>query len=85
MIYLDNAATTKPSRKADRDNNIAEKYKTFAMQELEHGTFVHDFAKKYIEKISTVIKAPEEMKEKWENAHECYIEKTAMIKSLLSM
>ena len=64
--------------------NLAEKYKLFAQQEIEHGMFIHQIAEDFINKISKVFTAPASMIEKWEDAHLDYIDKVDEIKSMLT-
>lgn len=66
------------------ESSAAEKYKLFAQQEIEHGMFIHQIAEDFITKVSKVITPPEEMKEKWNEAHLDYIEKVREIKSMLA-
>lgn len=63
----------------------AEKFRTFAQQEIEHGMFAHDLAMTEIEKISAVYTAPADMREKWELSHQNYVEKLARIKAMLNL
>lgn len=69
--------------KIEEENNIAEKYKQFANQELEHGNFAHTLAEEYIQKLSKVMPASPEMKEKWNESHQSYISEYNEIKAML--
>lgn len=70
--------------KAMGETTNAEKYKTFANQEIEHGMFVHQIATDFIAKVQKVITPPADMMEKWNEAHLECIEKADTIKSMLS-
>lgn len=70
--------------KADGDGSAAGTYKNFAQQELEHVMFAHDLAVKDVDRISSVLTAPADMREKWEISHQAYIEKTARIKAMIN-
>jgi hypothetical protein len=63
----------------------AERYKEMAMDELKHATYIHEWAVKEIEKISTIYTPPVDMMEKWEKSHKEYVEKVAWIKQMLSL
>lgn len=71
--------------KAEGDTSTAEKYKLYAQQELTHAEFIHELASNYIAKVSKIITPPADMKAKWEESHECYIDKVKEIKSILSL
>ena len=61
-------------------------YKTMSIQELEHGSHLHQFAVQDIEKLKTVYpEIPADMMKKWEEAHKEYVEKAAWIKQMQSM
>lgn len=65
------------------ENNLASKYKEFALQEMEHAKFYHDLVVNEIEKASQYITVPPAMKEQWEITHNDYVERAARIKSYL--
>lgn len=70
--------------KAMGETTNAEKYKTFAQQEIDHGMFIHQIASDFIEKVSKVITPPADMKEKWEEAHIEYVSKVDGIKAMIA-
>lgn len=72
------------NHKIEGDNSIAERYKQFAQQEIEHATFIHSVTADYISKLSKVMTAPPDMTERWAEAHEDYVERVAEIKGLLN-
>ena len=69
--------------KAMGETTNAEKYKTFAQQEIDHGMFIHQIAEDFITKVSKVVTPPAEMKTMWEEAHLECIDKVDKIKAML--
>ena len=61
-------------------------YKAMSIQELEHGTRLHQFAVQDIEKLKAVYpEIPSEMLDKWNKSHVDFVEKAAWIKQMQSM
>ena len=71
--------------KAKEKMQKASRYKEMAEDELKHAMYVHEWAVREVEQISTVYTPPIEMMEKWEKAHKEYVEKVAWIKQMLNM
>jgi hypothetical protein len=71
--------------KAKGHMSDANTYAEMANDELKHATYIHRMAVQAIEEIAKVYQPPEEMMEKWEKAHRCYVEKVAWIKQMLAM
>lgn len=69
--------------KAMGDSN-AEKYKTFASQEIDHAMFIHQIATDFIAKVQKVITPPADMMEKWEQAHIECVSKVDAIKAMIA-
>lgn len=63
----------------------ANRYKEMSQDELKHAMYMHELCMTEIEKFKQVITPPEEMIEKWEKAHNHYVEKASWIKQMLSM
>ncbi len=70
--------------KAMGETTNAEKYKTFANQEIEHGMFIHQIATDFIAKVQKVNTPPADMMEKWNEVHIEFIEKSETIKNMLT-
>lgn len=68
-----------------KENSRASQYKQMATEELSHATNLHSFLVEDIELLKKTYTPPEEMQEKWNKEHRCYIEKKAWIKQMLSM
>lgn len=61
-------------------------YKTMSIQELEHGTRLHQYAVQDIEKLKAVYpEIPSEMLDKWQKSHVDFVEKAAWIKQMQAM
>ena len=72
--------------KASGNNERANAYRKFSQDELDHATGIHSFAVQDIERIRKVYpNPPTEMQREWERVHLEMIEKTAVIKNMLSM
>lgn len=72
--------------KANNDNQRYQEYKSMANQELGHAETIHKYAVEEINKLTAVFpNPPVEMTDKWDHSHKEYIEKTAWIKTMLSM
>ena len=71
--------------KAKEKMQKASRYKEMAEDELKHAMYIHEWAVREVEQISTVYTPPVEMMEKWEKAHKEYVEKVAWIKQMLTM
>lgn len=71
--------------KADGDSTMASEYHEMANDELKHATYLHNYAKTEIEKLSKIFTPPVDMINKWDDAHEKYIDKVNDIKALLNM
>ena len=71
--------------KAKEKMQKASRYKEMAEDELKHAMYIHEWAVREVEQISTVYTPPIEMMEKWEKAHKEYVEKVAWIKQMLNM
>ena len=62
------------------------KYKEMSLQELGHANIIHEFAVQDIDALEKVFPdIPQEMLEKWEHAHNNFVEKTAWIKLMQNM
>lgn len=59
--------------------------KEAASDEMKHAMWIHDVAVAEVEKLKQVYQPPVEMLEKWDEAHKHYVEKSAWIKTMLSM
>lgn len=70
---------------AEDMDDRAMKYKEMAEDELKHAEWLHKMAADEIQKISRVFSAPMAMKEKWDKAHDTYVEKMDWVKSMLNM
>ena len=71
--------------KIDQHMDKAATYKDMAEDELIHATFFHKIAGEELEKVNRVLAPSIEMQEKWTAAQQEFNEKTAWVKSLLSM
>ena len=62
------------------------KYKEMSLQELGHANIIHEFAVQDIDAFEKVFpEFPQEMLDKWEHAHNEFVEKAAWIKQMQSM
>lgn len=73
------------SMKADGRNSWATTYKEMASDEIRHAMNLHSFTVEEINKLNAVTTPPQEMLDKWDKAHKQYIERTAIIKQMLTM
>jgi intergrase/recombinase len=71
--------------KAKEKMQKASRYKEMAEDELKHAMYVHEWAVREVEQISTVYIPPADMMEKWEKAHREYVEKVAWVRQMLAM
>lgn len=66
-------------------NKTEEKSKgEMANDELNHTEYIHDFATIEISELKKIYTVPVEMVDKWDRAHNEYVEKVAWIKQMLS-
>lgn len=79
-------------KKANKMNDEANRYHEMAEDELLHADTLHMMAKAEVERIKTVFQpTPEmldrwnEMQQKWNDAHNEYIEKSKWAKQMLNM
>lgn len=72
-------------RKAHGDQNLAQKYKTMAEDELRHAGVIHDRAVVEIEQLQGVYTPPADMEEAWKASHKKYVEQAAWVKQMLVM
>ena len=79
--YVEYKASNDPEIK-----NLAGQFKTMATQELEHAMNIHQMATNEITRLRRVYtNPPQEMQEKWDDAHQFFIAESAEIKRMLSM
>lgn len=71
--------------KAKGNIEKAEHYKEMANDELKHASYQHHWATAEVESISKIFKPPVEMQEKWEKAHQRYVEKAAWVRQMLAL
>ena len=72
--------------KAKNDTNRYTKYKEMSIQELGHAMIIHQFASEDIAELERVYPdIPEEMQDKWNKAHNEYVDKVAWIKQMQNM
>lgn len=71
--------------KALGDNSLYNRFKEMSNEEIAHGMTIHQILVKDIENLSKVYTPPQDMLEKWEEAHARYIDKVAWIKQMLNM
>ena len=72
--------------KAKGDQNRYTKYKEMSAQELNHAMIIHDMAVQDIDALDAVYpELPVKMVEKWNSAHERYVEKAAWIRQMHQM
>ena len=72
--------------KAKGDTTRYSKLKEMSLDELKHAMNIHTFAAEDIEALEKVYPdIPEEMMDKWNKAHNEYIEKAAWIKQMQNM
>ena len=72
--------------KARGDQNRYTKYKEMSAQELNHAMIIHDMAVQDIDALDAVYpELPLKMVEKWNAAHEQYVEKAAWIRQMHQM
>ena len=80
--YAENALEAK----AVGDNDRYAKYRAMAQDELNHAMTIHSFAAQDIEKLKAVYPTiPQDMMDKWEHAHNEYVEKAAWVKQMIAM
>lgn len=71
--------------KSDNSDRYS-KYKEMSMQELGHASNLHQFAMEDIEKLEkNYPDIPQDMMDKWNHAHNEFVEKTAWIRQMQSM
>lgn len=63
----------------------AKYYRSMSEQELQHAAYLHEMATAEIAELEKVYTAPEEMLDKWEEAHHKYLDKAARVKQILAM
>ena len=63
----------------------ANKSHTMAEDELKHASNLHELAVEEIEHIRTVFKPTDDMQDKWDEAHKCYVSKASWIRQMLEM
>ena len=84
--YIEKALEYKAMGNTPENTTRYNTYKEMSIQELSHGTNLHQFAVQDIEKLKAVYpEIPSDMMEKWEKAHKEFIEKAAWIKQMQSM
>lgn len=72
--------------KAKNDTNRYTKYKEMSLQELGHAMIIHQFASEDISELERVYPdIPEDMQDKWNKAHNEYVDKVAWIKQMQNM
>lgn len=72
--------------KSKNDLSTASKFKAMANDELNHGMTIHQLLTEEIDRLRKVYaNPPQEMMDKWEEAHKRYVEKVAWIKQMLTM
>lgn len=72
--------------KAKNDTNRYTKYKEMSIQELGHAMIIHQFASEDISDLERVYPdIPEDMQDKWNKAHNEYVDKVAWIKQMQNM
>ena len=72
--------------KAKNDTNRYTKYKEMSIQELGHAMLIHQFASEDISELERVYPdIPEDMQDKWNKAHNEYVDKVAWIKQMQNM
>ena len=80
--YIEKALWYKSKQNTIRYN----KYKEMAIQELNHAEAIHTFAVEDVAALEEVFpEPPASMMEKWNEAHNCYVEKVAWIKQMIAM
>ena len=84
--YMEKALEYKAMGNTPENTERYNGYKTMSIQELEHGTRLHQYAVQDIEKLKAVYpEIPTEMLDKWEHSHRDFVEKAAWIKQMQSM
>lgn len=67
------------------DPTIVSRYLEMAEDELRHSNYLHMIAEMEIDKLKNVYIPSGEMMEKWNKAHSKYVEKSEIVKRMLSM
>lgn len=71
--------------RANGESQLAARRKEAASDELKHAMWVHDVAVAEIDKLKGTYSPPAEMLEKWDESHKNFVQRTAWIKTMLSM
>lgn len=75
----------KATRYKTENPTLAKMYFDMAQDELKHTDMLHTEAVRAIEKQRAVSTPPQYMLDRWNEEHEEYVEKAAMIKYMLQM
>ena len=68
------------------NNERATIYRKMAQDELDHAINIHSIAQQDIERIRKVYpNPPEEMRREWDHVHAEMMDKTAVVKNMLSL